>query len=93
MAITEITAQAVRAAGIAVPVLTQVKDLFRPDETIQVEWTAPDYTRVTICWGLYTYERGQKQTFIIKGKPGFCAAVLADLRQNGRVLQQLTVAQ
>jgi len=48
---------------------------------------AQSYERVEVLWGLFTYEKGERRTIIIRGKPGFCAAVLEDLRKKGQILQ------
>lgn len=89
MTITKITPKALEAANIAIPVLAKVVDIFKKDETITVEWTAPNFQRVTVCWGLITFERGERRTFVIQGKPGFCAAIIANLQENGQILRQL----
>ncbi|GAB4202780.1 MAG: hypothetical protein OHK0022_26320 [Roseiflexaceae bacterium] len=89
MAATEITPKTFEKVQMALPLVARVIDIFRPEECIRVEWTPPDYTEIVILWGIITIKRGARQTFIIKGKPAFCAAVIAELRRNGQITNQM----
>jgi hypothetical protein len=71
------------AQNVIVPLIPKVLDLFRKDEVILIEWTSPDHTSVSILWGVFKYEKGERKTFTIKGKPGFVQAVLKDLNKKG----------
>jgi hypothetical protein len=89
-----ITPDKFRKAGISIPVLSRIKDLLiGTEETITVEWLSPDYTskEMTILWGLFQLktEKGEKRTFIVRGKPGFCAAVIEKLQQDGRIVRKI----
>ena len=74
------------SAGIQLSFLMKLKDTFSETQEIMVEWTAPDYQCVEILWGLYRMERGEKRTFLVKGKPEFCREVLRNLGSKGRLL-------
>lgn len=63
--------------------LTKVADIFRPAERVKVEWTSPSYRKQSFLWGAYMYECGERKTFEVVGKPGFCAAVIKELSLNG----------
>jgi hypothetical protein len=88
-----ITAKLMHDKGIKVriPFFTRVADLFRPEEEIKVEWTSPDYskTNVSLFWGLISWEseKGERKTFVIQGKKGFCSAVMKNLKDNAQVTQ------
>lgn len=72
---------------VQMSLFTRFLDLFKPADEVRVEWTSPQYQRVEVLWGLFTWEQGERRTIVIRGKPGFCAAVLADLRAKGQVLE------
>ncbi|OIP25973.1 hypothetical protein AUK22_07385 [bacterium CG2_30_54_10] len=72
---------------IQVSLFTKFLDIFKSADEVRVEWTSPNYEKVEVLWGLLTYEKGERRTIIIRGKPGFCAAVLADLRMKGQILE------
>lgn len=88
-----ITSDKFKNAGISIPVFSKIKDFFGPEETITVEWLSPDYTskEITILWGLFQLktEKGEKRTFIVRGKPGFCAAVIEKLQQDGKIVRKI----
>lgn len=71
------------AQHIAVPFFERCRDIFRDRERIKIEWTAPDYKRISILGGLFEFESGERKTFIIEGPPGFCRAALRELRSAG----------
>lgn len=64
-------------------ILARIKDFFQPEEHLKIEWTSPDYRRLSLLYGLIEYERGERRTFSVQGKPGFCAAVVRDLSTDG----------
>ncbi|RCK78873.1 MAG: hypothetical protein OZSIB_1023 [Candidatus Ozemobacter sibiricus] len=70
---------------VQVSLLTRVLDFFRAEDEVRVEWTSPEYERVDVLWGLLRWEKGERRTIVIRGKPGFCAAVLADLQRQGQL--------
>lgn len=72
---------------IRLSLFTRFLDLFKPADEVKVEWTSPAYERVEVLWGLFTYEKGERRTIIVRGKPGFCSAVLEDLRKKGQILK------
>lgn len=88
-----ITSDKFKNAGISIPVFSKIKDFFGAEETITVEWRSPDYIskEVTILWGLLqvTTEKGERRTFIVRGKPGFCAAVIEKLQQDGKIVRKI----
>lgn len=88
-----ITPDQFKKAGISIPVFSRFKDFFGAEETITVEWLSPDYTskQMRILWGLFQLktEKGEKRTFIVRGKPGFCAAVIDKLQQDGKIVRKI----
>jgi hypothetical protein len=72
----------------SVPLWTRFNDFFRPHEEFSIEWTSPEYKRVAILWDTHEYEKGSRESFIIRGKPGFCAAVIAELSSKGTILDK-----
>jgi hypothetical protein len=86
MLITPKTFVAVRAAyGF----IQRFSDVFRKEETLRIIATGPDYVEVAVLWGLVHFERGEKKEFIIKGPPGFCKAVLEQMKLQGSNLKIL----
>ena len=71
------------ATNVIVPLIPKLLDVFRKDEVIDIVWTSPDHSAVSILWGAFKYESGEKKQFTIKGKPGFVQAVLKDLNKKG----------
>ena len=82
---TLLTPATIPAALEGIGFFTKIADAFRPEEQVKIEWTSPDYEKFSILWGLVKYERGQRMTFEIKGKPGFCAAVVRELSSTGNL--------
>ena len=72
---------------IQVSWVTRFIDFFKSEDEVRVEWTSPAYERIEVLWGLFTWEKGERRTIVIRGKPGFCAAILADLRKKGQLLE------
>jgi len=70
---------------VSVPLTAKLLDLVRSDQELVIEWTAPNYRRIELLWGLFRYESGERRTLTIKGKPGYCDAVIKELRANGTV--------
>ncbi|MBF0238032.1 MAG: hypothetical protein HQM12_10025 [SAR324 cluster bacterium] len=62
-----------------------LKKMNQVDEEFKIEWTSPDYKKVELLWGLFTHEKGERKTFLIRGKQGFCQTVLRDLEAKGHV--------
>lgn len=88
-----ITSEKFKKAGISIPVFSKIKDFLSPEETITIEWLSPNYSakEITILWGLLQLrtEKGEKKTFIVRGKPGFCAAVIEKLQQDGKIVKKI----
>ncbi len=88
-----ITSEKFKKAGISIPVFSKIKDFLSPEETITIEWFSPNYSakEITILWGLLQLktEKGEKKTFILRGKPGFCAAVIEKLQQDGKIVKKI----
>uniref|UniRef100_A0A831XFF7 Uncharacterized protein n=1 Tax=Geobacter metallireducens TaxID=28232 RepID=A0A831XFF7_GEOME len=82
---TLLTPATIPAALEGLGLFTKIADAFRPEEQLKIEWTSPDYEKISILWGLFKRERGQRMTFEIKGKPGFCAAVVRELSSTGNI--------
>lgn len=74
---------------IALGLIDKFMDNFRADEQIILEYTSPDYERVTILWGLFEWEQGCRKTITIQGPKGFCNAVLKELESNRGMLKML----
>ena len=55
------------------------------EEEFKIEWTSPGYSKVEVLWGLYSIEKGERKTFIIRGKKGFCQTVLKELSEKGSI--------
>lgn len=93
-----ITPEKFKKTGISVPLLYRFRDLLSSNEqTVRIEWVSPDYVlkKVTILWGLLEFqtEKGEKKIFVIRGKPGFCAAVIKKLEHDGKVVSKLKEAE
>ncbi len=71
------------AQSVFVPLIPKVMDVFRKDEVIDIEWTSPDHAFVSVLWGAFKYEKGERKQLTIRGKPGFVQAVLRDLQKKG----------
>lgn len=71
--------------NIAVPLAAQIVDAFRPELEIRMVWTASNYVEVSFLFGIITFRKGERREFIIRGKRGFCEAVLSQLREEGNV--------
>ncbi len=89
-----ITPEKFEKAKISIPVFARIKDfLSTTEETITIEWVSPNYSskEIAILWGLFQLrtEKGEKRTFIVRGKPGFCAAVIEKLQQDGKIVQKI----
>ena len=69
-------------AQITVPFFIRLIDRFRDYERIKIEWTSSDFKRISILWGFYKFESGERKTFIIEGPPGFCSAALREIRNK-----------
>lgn len=80
-----ITKKTFDAANIILPFAQRFVDMFKPDEEICIEWTSPQFERRSYLWGLFVAERGERRSFVVRGKPGFCKAVLQELQTNGTV--------
>jgi hypothetical protein len=89
-----ITAQSLAAKGVSVsvPLISKLFDFFKEEEEMLVEWTGPDYVKVEVLFGLLSVEKGERQTFRIRGKPGFVAAVINNLQSNGRIESKLHIS-
>jgi hypothetical protein len=72
----------------SLPWEARLTDFFRPQEEFSIEWTSPEDKGVSMLWGLYDFENGEHQSFIVRGKPGFCAAVIAELSSKGKILDK-----
>ena len=82
MAATQVVTKQV-AQNVIVPLIPKLLDIFRKDEVINIVWTSPDHSEISVFWGAFKYEKGEKKQFTIKGKPGFVQAVLKDLNKRG----------
>lgn len=74
---------------MAIGLFDKLLDKVRADEKIYLEYTSPDYERITILWGLFEWESGCRKTFVIEGPKGFCNAVLKELERNNGTLKML----
>jgi hypothetical protein len=61
---------------------TRARDAFRAHEQYTIQLNSPGDAHTSPLWNLFTWERGVRQTLIIEGPPGFCQAVLAELRKD-----------
>lgn len=68
--------------------LTRLFDTFQPEEQIAVEWISPENDGASLFDGRYKYGKNVSETFMIRGKPGFCSAVTAELGKHGRVVDK-----
>ncbi len=85
--ITPTTIAGAKTVLPAISLWTKVKDVFSSNEEVRIELVSPNYRNVKVLWGLFQYEQGERKTFIIRGKPGFCSQVVAHLqaKQGGTV--------
>ncbi|QLE56282.1 hypothetical protein [Nostoc sp. TCL26-01] len=88
-----ITPEKFNKAEISIPIFARIRDFFNSkEEIITIEWFSPNYgsTEVIILWGLFRFrhETGEKKTFVIRGKSGFCAAVIEKLQQDGKIVKK-----
>ena len=74
--------------SFSVPLLTRLADAFKAEEEILIEWTSPNYVKVEIFFGFVRYERGERCTFRIRGKPGFAAEAIKHLSSQGTILER-----
>lgn len=94
--ITTITAAVLGNAGhpAAIPLWLKVVELFRVEQEVRVEWTAPGYkkTEISILWGAlaFSIESGERRTFVISGKKSFCDAVVKQLSKDGNVISAVS---
>lgn len=66
-------------------------DRFRPDELVKLEVTSPDYKRISIVWGLYEFEKGERRTIYIYGPKGFINAALKQLNQKSLMIEKVSL--
>ncbi len=64
---------------------TKLAKVFRAEEQFTIEVTGPNYKKIRVLWFLFEYERGQRIKFEIRGKLGSCAAIIRELKFNGKV--------
>jgi hypothetical protein len=64
-------------------------DTFLPKERITIEYRGPSYERVSLLWGLFDIETGEKKTIIIEGPPGFCKAAVKYMENMSAQLEIL----
>jgi hypothetical protein len=76
--------------GIKIQSVSPLKDIISSEEEVRVEFVT--YTKSTFLYGAYTFEKGRKIIVQIRGKPGFCAAVINELKANGHTLNTLASA-
>lgn len=68
----------------AVPLLVRIKDQFRAEEEVVFEWTSPSYFRLSLFWDALVFEKGERKTIRIRGKPGYCAVIVQQMRTQLR---------
>ena len=71
-----------------IPCVVRLSEMFQTEETITVEWMSPRNNEVSLFKGLYKYEKGSSETFMINGKPGYCAMVLEELAAKGMIIDK-----
>lgn len=74
--------------NLPVSLTIRIADFFQAEEQIAVEWLSPEKKEVTLFSGLYSYEKGASETFIVRGKPGYCTAVLKELGTHGTIIDK-----
>lgn len=71
------------AANITLPFVQRISDMFKPEGEMVIEWTSPEYMEIQIFGEFLKFKRGERRSFIIRGKPHFCQAVLQEIQING----------
>lgn len=73
---------------VIIPLRVQLGDFFQPDEQLAVEWISSEFQDVSLFSGLLHYTKNTGETFVIRGKPGYCSAVLAELNMHGIIVDK-----
>lgn len=73
---------------VSLPFVSRFADFFRTDEQIAVEWISPELKNVSLFTDLFRYDKSVIETFTIRGKPAYCAAVLTELASHGTILDK-----
>lgn len=79
----ETVQEGLKITGKAFEVASNFFDIFRKQQTCLIEWTSPNYMKVTVAWGFFELQKGEHRIFEIKGKPAFVKAVSRTLQSNG----------
>jgi len=50
--------------------------------------TSPDYVEVKVLWGVFSYEKGEKKEFVVRGTEAYVTALMSSLETQKMDVQK-----